>query len=630
MSFGETIYRFRKLIQRKYEEYFIAGKQLPEIELFRTKKILNIQLTGENIFPSEIEIFGKILNYSKNEINWHQDIFSGKSFPLIFSGRINIRNSDDLSAKNVWEVNRLQFLTHISLNYHQTGDPVYLDQFMRIMNSWISSNPYLKGINWYSNLEINIRLINWFFCWELIDVGRLVEHNPVFGNFVIEKWIPSIRQHCEYSFNNPSRFSSANNHLISEYAGLFIASSKWKFSESEKWLGYARKGLENEILLQHSNGINREEAAEYIQFVTDFFLLSFVVGEKTGYPFSIKYTRTLRQIFEYILALVDIGGNIPNYGDGDDGKVVSFVNTRFNNFLSLFTSASILFNDGKFKLKNTDYDLKNQILFGNNGKDIYESLPENALKRDSVFYKDEGHHIFRHQNDGKEILMHFNSAPLGYLSMAAHGHADALSIILSINGYCIFVDPGTYIYHVSKEWRDYFVSTMAHNTICIDNQNQAIHAGDTLWLNHYRCRLVSQYNNGFLESVKAEHNGYKKTKHTREVLFDKHNRSFIIHDEIAKYDNNNQECRLLFHLHPQVKVERLSPNYFSLKHQAGIILSIYIENFTICSIIKGHENPNLGWYSESFNQKVPTNVLYAERTINQTFNSKTKITIHEY
>jgi len=548
-----------------------------------------------------------------------------------FSKKINIRNDSDLSAKNVWEINRLQFLPQICLNYNQTGDPEYLDQFVRIMNSWINCNPYLMGINWYSNLEVNIRLINWFLCWELLDVSKLVEENKEFGNFVVEKWTPSIYQHCQFSFSNPSRFSSANNHLIAEYAGLFIASSKWKFTESEKWLRYSKKGLEKEILLQHSNGINREEAAEYIQFITDFFMLAFVIGTKTDNQFSLVYASELRKIFEYILAIVDLKGNIPNYGDGDDGKVLSLTaGSHFNNFLSLLTSASVLFEDQKFKLRTTSYDLKNEILFGKQGEEIYKSLPACPLKLNSVFYRDEGHHIFRDQKNGKEIYLHFNSAPLGYLSMAAHGHADALSVILSINGHCIFTDPGTFSYHVSREWRDYFVSTIAHNTICIDNQNQAKHAGDTIWLDHYKCRLVSQKNGGFTESVKAEHNGYRNTIHIREVLFNKEYRSFTINDEILKSDNIDQECSLLFHIHPQVRTERLSPNHFSLTHHSGIKLSVLIEDFPYCSIINGQINPVLGWYSDSFMQKTPSDVLFAKRIINQTFNSVTKIFIHEY
>ena len=487
MSVREIPYRIRQRIQAEYEQYFCMGRKLPEIPVPETNRILDIKADGKCFFLSEIDVFGKTLNYSNCEINWHADIFSGHTFPLVFSKKINIRNNPSLSAKNVWEVNRLQFLPQIAFNYKQTGNPEYLVRFIRIMNSWIDDNPYLVGINWYSNLEINIRLISWFLCWEILDASELAAKNRKFEEFVAERWLPTIYLHCKYSYNNPSRFSSANNHLIAEYSGLFIASSKWKFKEAGSWLKYAAKGLEREIQLQHSSGINREEAAGYIQFITDLFLLPYVVGEKTNNPFSDTYTGILREIFEYIMAIVDMGGNIPTYGDGDDGKVINLnSNGDPNNFLSLLTSASVIYSDKRFKLGMTSYDLKNQVLFGTRGKEIYESFNGEASKRNSVFYLKEGHHIFRYQKDRKEIYLHFNSAPLGYLSMAAHGHADALSVILNINGYGIFVDPGTYLYHASKEWREYFVGTLAHNTICIDDQNQAVHAGDTLWLDHYK------------------------------------------------------------------------------------------------------------------------------------------------
>ena len=55
---------------------------------------------------------------------------------------------------------------------------------------------------------------------------------------------------------------------------------------------YAQKGLEKEMLEQHSSGINKEEAAEYIQFITDFFLLPYIVGERTEQPFSTRLRST--------------------------------------------------------------------------------------------------------------------------------------------------------------------------------------------------------------------------------------------------------------------------------------------------------------------------------------------------
>jgi hypothetical protein len=142
--------------------------------------------------------------------------------------------------------------------------------------------------------------------------------------------------------------------------------------------------------------------------------------------------------------------------------------------------------------------------------------------------------------------------------------------------------------------------------------------------------MLEEKHSDLVELVRAGHNGYKKTTHQREILFNKQENSFTISDEIIMSNGNEQECVLLHHLHPDIKIERLSPNMFSLFHKSGISLTVSMQNFTFCSIINGGEDPVLGWYSDSFMNKVPTNVLYARKTINHSFKSLTKISIHEY
>jgi len=262
----------------------------------------------------------------------------------------------------------------------------------------------LTGINWYSNIEVNLRLITWFLCWEILDAERGIQENSDFRKFADDVWLPLIKVHCIYSFENPSRYSSSNNHLISEYAGLFIASSKWHFNDSAKWNSYAKAGLENEIIRQHSNeGINKEEAAEYIQFITDFFLLSFIVGEKTNNPFSVQYRERLYKIFTYIYDILDIGGNFPKYGDDDNGRCFVLESDKyFNNFRSLLTSGAIIFNDPVFKSKSNGFDTKNEILFGEGGRILFDSIHENDYSEGSKMYAEEGHFIIRKKNKGRE------------------------------------------------------------------------------------------------------------------------------------------------------------------------------------------------------------------------------------
>ena len=591
-------------------------------------KILSVE--PDNIhFPSEIKIFGLNFDYSKN-INWHFDLYSSKEFPRIFSKDIEIQSDKYGSAKHVWEVNRLLFLPQICLNYKNTNDRKYLNQFIKITKSWIQENPYLTGINWYSNIEINIRLINWFFCWEILDVSKLIKDIPDFKNFVDNEWLPVIYLHCLYSRKNPSRYSSANNHLIAEYAGLFIATSLWKFRKSGKWNTYAKKGLEKEIIKQHSeNGINREEAAEYIQFITDFFLLAYVVGEKTGNPFSTGYQERLKKIFQYICHFTDRDVHFPKYGDEDDGRVVLLEpEPHSNNFRSLLISGAILFNDPVLKAKSGGIDTKNKLLFGNEGEKIYHSIKGEKINFSSSFYEKEGHFILHKQNDKGEIYVHFDAAPLGYLSIAAHGHADALSFILHLDGKEIFVDPGTYAYHTDPKWRQYFIGTLAHNTIRINKKNQALNGGPTLWLKHYKTTIIECISNEKQDKITARHDGYEASgiRHTREFLFDKITNLIKITDLIDCKKGQEILVEFPLHLHPEVDIKK--KNGIVLQHEnSGKKINVDTDSKFNVQILKGNNEPLIGWHSGSFYQIEPTSVIYQTSVIHSSTSFKTFLKI---
>ena len=63
-------------------------------------------------------------------------------------------------------------------------------------------------------------------------------------------------------------------------------------------------------------------------------------------------------------------------------------------------------------------------------------------------FADAGLHVLRTSPaDGPEIWCRCDGGPHGFLSIAAHGHADALSIEVRHDGVDLFVDPGTYCYH---------------------------------------------------------------------------------------------------------------------------------------------------------------------------------------
>ena len=93
-------------------------------------------------------------------------------------------------------------------------------------------------------------------------------------------------------------------------------------------------------------------------------------------------------------------------------------------------------------------------------------------------------------SDGEEIWCRCDAGPHGFLSIAAHAHADALAVEVRYDGVDVLADPGTYCYHGEPLWRSYFRSTLAHNTIEVGGQDQSTSGGPFLWTRHAHSQLV--------------------------------------------------------------------------------------------------------------------------------------------
>ena len=605
-SAGEIFYRIRQRIRTHVLDLI----KLDGSDYRREKPGCPIVLDADAhcfypIFDQKLDIF--------KEIDWHLDLSTGKRFPQSFAHKIDIRSDRYGSAKHVWEVNRMQFLLYLAGLYKADGDCKYLELFCHHLETWKNANPYMVGVNWYSNIEVNLRLICWAACWQVLDIDNLRKENSSVAKFVTEVWWPMICEHAEYSYKHPSFYSSANNHLIAEYAGLFVAACRWDIPRRNSRLKYAQKGLEREILKQNTaEGVNREEAAEYIQFIDDFFLIAAIVGDATEHSFSAAYKGRLHAMAEYMNAMLDVNCNYPMYGDGDDGFVLRpDAGGHFNNFKSLLVSFATYFGDTSFKREGLAWDEKNEVLFGKGGREKFDALQVTPLADGNRFFAGSGHFIFRKANSNfgganpknSETYLHFDAAPLGFLSIAAHGHADALSILLHVDGKPVIVDPGTFTYHTHKELRAYFVSTLAHNTVCVNGKNQAEQAGPTMWLNHYKATVLScDETKGVVE---ATHDGYKaeNVSHTRRVEFDRDADEFVITDRL--HCAKPATAEIPFHLHPSAMV-KLDGSNAEISVPECRRVSIALDSKLSYGIRED------GWYSEHFGEKVPAKYLYAK------------------
>jgi hypothetical protein len=463
---------------------------------------------------------------------------------------------------------------------------------------------------------VAIRLINWSFVWQLLGGHR----SPLFknpeGKILRKRWLTSIYQHAHFIKGNYSRYSSANNHLIGEASGLFIACLTWPYwDEMKKWSLQAKTILENECIEQtYAEGVSREQSLSYQQFVLDFLIIAGTAGSANDVTFSKTYWNRIETMIECIAAFLDVNGNMPMIGDADDGFVVKLSHEEdFCPYRSLVATGALLFHRSDLAAKAKKIDDKTRWLFGEESDQHFETL----LKKKSLpFFKNTfpegGYYIFgKHFNTFNEIKGIIDCGPLGYLSIAAHGHADALGLTLSIAGLEFLIDPGTYAYHTHRKWRNYFKGTAAHNTARIDGENQSVIGGSFMWLKRAKSTCEKWESNASQDYFIGTHNGYMRLDdpviHTRTILFLKSRNNIRVIDQFSC--NGRHTIERFWHFHENCL---LTYENQQLSAKRGAVSLTFQSNSAKQSdpkVYRGQSDPIRGWVSRRFDCKEPTTTV---------------------
>lgn len=573
--------------------------------------VSNIIENANNALKHRIDIFALKDKFLGDTINWNYDYKNNISTPLKYWAEIDYKDFSQVGdIKYVWEINRFQHIIVLAEAYYLTKKIDYTDEIKKQILSWIEQNPYNIGVNWSSSLELSIRIINWVWAYYLCKEELLLD------NAFTIRFVESVHLHLKHIYAHLSRYSSANNHLIGEAAGLVIASVLLHgIPDRRKYIEKGSSILFSEIYKQiYDDGVDKEQAVAYQAFILDFYLLSFLIMEVNGHMVEPDYWSRIEKMCDFISYLIDDNGNVPNIGDSDDGYVIKFSGAKYrNNYLSILNTAAVLFNRPDFIKSKMRFDEKSFWLLGMKGYEKFLSLLPNVYGDvSSKVFDNGGYAIF--QGDKEKII--FDCGPLGYLSIAAHGHADALSLNVNYNNNNLIIDPGTYAYHTQQEWRNYFRSTSAHNTITVDKEDQSVIGGNFMWLQKANVHILDHYTGKGFNYISAEHDGYKRLKnpvmHRREILHVK-SKYCIISDTL--YSEGEHEYNINWHLDSKCGVEYINESTYKITTDNDIVyLCSFSEANIEGSIVKASVNPYLGWQSLRFDEKEATaTISYAIR-----------------
>jgi hypothetical protein len=543
---------------------------------------------------------------------WNTDPRTGTTAPLVFGKSLDYRNPRNVGdIKYLWEINRHLELVTLAQAWHLSREERFALGCRALLDSWFQQAPYPFGVNWCSSLEHAIRLTNWSFAWHLLGS----DESPLFqgeeGVAFRARWLTSVYQHCHFIAGHLSRHSSANNHLLGEATGLFIAASTWPLWEaSARWRADAYEELEREARLQtFADGVNKEQAVWYHHAVADMMLVVGLVARAGDADFGPSYWQRLQSMLEFLASIMDVGGNVPQIGDADDGLLVRFDPGRdFDPFRSLLATGAVLFERPEFKLKAGELDDKTRWLLGDGAEATFGAIQprEEITLPVRQEFSQGGYYILGSDFETpQEVRIVADAGPLGYLSIAAHGHADALAFTLSAGGLPILVDPGTFAYHTERRWRDYFRGTSAHNTVRVDGEDQSVPAGNFLWLQHAQATVESFESLPDGVRMVAHHTGYERladpVRHRRTWIYERKEKRLRITDEIECRGPHGLEW--FWHFAPGCGVS-VGANTLVARRE-GVILTMTFPSTLASRLQTASEHPPLGWYSSALDRKQP-------------------------
>ena len=519
-------------------------------------------------------------------IDWHLDPRDGFRWPDIPASRINHRTQRG-DAKWIWELNRLQHLPWFAQAWLFTGDDTYADAALDQLDSWLDQNPTGHGIAWRGGFEAGLRAIS-----VAIAVQGLRD-SPAMTLERYRRIVTMLAESADLCWRDRSRFSSANNHLLGELAGvatvgiLFPELAGAQRRERDALAALAQEA-DRQIL---PDGAGAEQSSAYLVFSAQLLLVPAALLQLRGDRPPAAIRGAVRRSAGYLADLVGDGDPLPRYGDEDGGFAVRLHPepvATLERHLAL-VEATV----GGPRPATTGLPAR---WFADCGT----REPEAPAVRTGSWYAPHGGVVVV-RRPRQRIMM--DVGPLGYLSLAAHGHADALAVTIAADGHDLIGDPGTGSYYAEPSWRNSFRRTRMHATVAVDDLDQSVAGGPFMWTRH----AVTSVRGMDLARgvVEAEHDGYTRldnpVRHRRYLVAPPDRDWALVLDLLD--GTGRHRVRTSWPLHPDLDVEDHGTTHM-VTRAGGPVLQVASAGTAPVDLyrVRGDDD-GLGWWSHRFESR---------------------------
>ena len=422
---------------------------------------------AKRIADGRVPLLGTSVPFSSANASsdWRRDLVNGQVTGTDYFRRIPYLDAARAGDhKVIWELNRHQHLVLLAeASLLDPGEPRWISVIAEQVDCWFAANPFHRGINWASALEVAFRALSWI--WILHLAGDRLPAS------CRARLLHGLYQHGHHLAHNLSIYFAPNTHLLGEAVCLHALGCMFpQLPESAHWraLGseWVRRSLETQVL---SDGAYFEQSTYYHLYAVDLFLFHAALN-----PVSKEYLDRLRDMCVLLAGLTDTDGSFPLIGDDDGGRFFHPYGERRLFPRATLTTASFFFDEPSWRFQPEDYAETGLWLLGPQLPDRFPAMRP-AVRHTGIF-RESG---FVCAGDERVHLV--LAAKAFGTGSAGHSHAHALHFVLRHDGQDLLIDSGTFTYVGDLALRERFRGTAAHNTVRIDGLNQSTAVNPFRW-----------------------------------------------------------------------------------------------------------------------------------------------------
>ncbi len=550
-------------------------------------------------------------------VNWNRNPASGAEYPLVHHSRLPIYETARFGdVKYVWELNRHQFFVELARAYLLTGNEAYVERIWQWLDSWLAQNPYKRGVNWTSALEAAVRIFSWVWSY------YFTRHSRHWTERRRHRLLQGLLLHGCYIEENLSYYFSPYNHLIGELAALaFLGTVFPALPQTRRWRDRYWQELEAQWPHQfHPDGMSVEQASYYHHFTWGFYFQLALLRQQNGLPVSRELWKGMETALRLMTWFTRPDGRVPMLGDIDNARSIYFYLPGDQWDLRSFQAlGAVQFSRPEMKWVAGQAGEEVLWLYGPKGVLRFQQLPSRPPEKRTALFPHSGYLIWRSSwnQDGNYLLFDFGPVAAGLhgddTPSAAHGHADILQVEVCVQGQPLLLDPGFFTYFGPLALHRYFRSTGGHNLVEVDGCGQAMHENRLGWSRVAEPRLLATSDQEPLRVACARINHFSGREH----LF--HQRTLIWKDQayllVADYLNTEASDSKRYHLQ---SYWHFAPRSLRMEGQAvwegDRPVMLFAGNPPVrCRLVKGQNNPPLGWMATGYGSIQPTPVLVVEQ-----------------